>query len=998
LEFYTEDSMLPRLIVKSNNNNVQGIKMKKRIKIVKTVILCLLLMLVAGQLMGAEKENYQINGSFEYASNPDIPDYWTGMGRWTRSCAGIPGDLLTEKIVKDFIKKFYLDDSVAFAGNKSMRIEAPFFVSSTSMDVEAKHDYVLSVYLKSSRENMQVDLSAVYTDRDKAFLTNKIVVSKEWKRYQIKLANYPYNKLSIMVKPIDAGKLWVDAVQIENGLKATSFKPSHFDAGFTKPQQAIHIGVDRKIKTPSVSIPKPVKTPPAIDGKLENIWNNAVTLKMKTMMGSPCETPTKIKLLYDSKNIYIAFDCKDPRKANGKGESIEIFMDLLGIGSPYYQFIFTADGKKYNYRSTEGKHEWDWKADWKVVTKKNSKGGWTAEVAIPFSVMPESKEVAVIDALKMNFCRNYSAGPEIHLSWAPVSGTFLEPENFGTVYFAGSKSAALEIKDKVLVSTDPTDNRFDFVFRVKNNFVKPETATLILNVESKSAALQTKTMSFNFKPGKTDAIILKGFKLPDDRCRISLIILNKDGKIIKQLREFIETPHPLNIFPEYSYYTNEKTARIKVEYAGNLNVKDLSLILFAKLAPLPRIINKKSYAFKAAKNNIYTFPVKALRKAHKYTLYARLVNKQGKDVMTANCDIIKRDPNHTEAKINYFNRGIYLNGKPYIPYGYQIWLLGDEQLRFYKKLGHDYICYTGHWGNANRNHQFLGMCDQLGLKVMDFHAVRPHADAPYKMLRELSNHKSLFAVTPVDESVDSTVPELLANGKRANPYLVCYKNDNVAGYRFWRQQLNGLPGEAVSIDRYPLIKLAKGLPQTTSLIYTFERALEMMDEDGKRERKPVFIWMEGAEAQSKEPTEEELTWFHYIAVVNHCMGFTYFGGIPISRYARATIKTLDKELKAIQPFLFSFEEEPKITFGNARSQNLIRVLPKKLGNKLLLICVSRATENITAELNLSAILKGARANASVMFEDRSVKIGKDNIMRDKFTSLGRHVYKINLKK
>ncbi len=713
-------------------------------------------------------------------------------------------------------------------------------------------------------------------------------------------------------------------------------------------------------------------------------------------MGSPCETPTRIKLLYDNKNIYAAFDCKDPRGTNGKDESIEIFMDLLGIGSPFYQFIFTPDGKKYNYRNLEGKHEWDWKADWKVATKKSPKGGWTAEVMIPFSVMPESKEVAAIDALRMNFCRNYAGGPEIHLSWAPVVGTFLEPENFGTVYLAGAKTEKLLVNDAKFISTDPTDNRFDFSFKVQNNSGKPEDAVMMLNVETKSAALQTKTMKLKLKPG-TGPVAFRGFKLPDDRCRIGLTILNRTGKIIKQVRQFIDIPHRLKLYPEYSYYTSEQNARIKVEYHGKPCKEKLTLILSVGLPPLPRIIVKKSYPFNAEKSGIYEFPLGRLIKAHTYKLNARVVNADGKEIMRADCDLVRRDPNHTEAKINYFNRGIYLNGKPYIPYGYQIWLLDEEQLRFYKKLGHDYICYTGHWANTNKNHHFLGLCDQLSLKVMDFHAVRANADAPDKMLTELKNHESLFAVTPVDESVDSTVPELLANAKRANPYLICYKNDNVAGYRFWRQQLNGLPGEAVSIDRYPLIKLAKGLPQTTSLIYTFERALEMMDKDGKRERKPVFIWMEAAEAHSKEPTTEELTWFHYIAVVNHCMGFTYFGGIPVSRYARNTIRNLDRELKAIQPFLFSFEDEPEISFVNDESRNLIRVLPKKLGNQLLLICVSRATGVVNAEIDLSKIIK-SNAVANVMFESRAVKIGRDRILRDKFTSLGRHVYKINLKK
>ena len=962
------------------------------------IILCLILTITTSQLMSKDKENYQINGSFEYASNPDIPDYWTGMGRWTRSNNGIPGDLLTEKNVKEFVDKFYIDDKVAFTGKQSIRVQSPFFVSSTSMSVSAQKDYVISVYLKSSRENMQVDLSAIYRDREKPYKTKKIAISKNWERFLIKLPKYPHKKLSIMVKPLDSGKLWVDAVQIEDGLKATPFKPSHYDAGFTLPQQPIHIGTSNNTKAPSVSLAAPVETAPVIDGKLEAVWDNAVSMKMNTIMGSPSETPTQVKLLYDDKNIYVAFECEDPRGAKGKGESIEIFMDLLGIGSPYYQFIFDAEGKKHNFRSTEGKHEWDWKADWKVVTKKNPKGGWTAEVAIPFSVMPESKEVASIDSLKMNFCRNYSAGPEIHLAWAPVNGTFLEPEKFGTVYLAGAKSSPLEIKDKKIVSTDPTDNRFDLTFEMGNNFQKAATATLILNVETKTAALQTKTLNVSFNPGKPEKVTFKGFKLPDDRCRISMLILNKDGKVIKQIREFIDVPHPLKIYPEYSYYTTEKNARIKVEYAGNLNAKGYKLILSTTLPPISTVLSKKEYPFVTAEDHVYTFPITVFRKAHTYMLNARLVDADGNDVMTANCSITRRDPNHTEVKINHFNRGLYLNGKPYIPYGYQIWLLGDEQLKYYKKLGHDYICYTGHWGDANRNHQFLGTCDKLGLKVMDFHAVRNYSDAPAKMLQELSNHKSLFAVTPVDESVDSTVPELLANGKRANPYLVCYKNDNVAGYRFWRQQLNGLPGEAVSIDRYPLIKLAKGLPQTTSLIYTFERALEMMNEDGKREKKPVFIWMEGAEAHSKEPTKEELTWFHYIALVNNCMGFTYFGGVPISRYARATIKDLDKELKAIQPFLFSFEQDPQITFGNKQSEDLIRVLAKKMGNQLLLICVSRATDVVDAELDLSSVLKGAGANASVTFEGRRVKIGKDNILRDKFSSLGRHVYKISLKK
>ena len=943
----------------------------------------------------ADTINHQINGSFEYASNPDIPDYWVGMGRWTRSANGIPSEMLNEQDVKASAERFFLDDSTAYDGKRSLRIQSPFFASGSSMDVTPEKDYVISAYLKSSRENMMVAFSAVFMDRDKPYLTQEIAVSTDWKRFELKLPKYPNPKLSMMVKPLDSGKLWIDATQIEDGLEATPFKPSHYDAGFTKPQPLIHLGTDRKDAAPSARIPSPSATPPVIDGDLENIWSDAVSVKMGTMMGAPSETPTQVKLLYDAEHMYIAFECEDPLGVKGKGDSVEIFMDILGIGSPYYQFIFDPSGKKYNYRSVEGKHDWDWKSNWRVAVEE-SQGGWTAEVAIPFADMPESKEVASLESVRMNFCRNYSAGPELHLGWAPVHGTFLEPEHFGTVFLSGKGSPAFEVKNFRLVSTDATDNRFDLVFDAENAFQSESRLTVLANVETKNAALQTRAQRIVLTPGKNEQLSFKGFRLPDDRCRIGLTVMGEDGKIVKQSRLFLDTPHPLKMYPEYSYYTKEDSARVKLEYTGGMGTTGMTLRLSAKLDPLPKVLTKKEYPLTTGKSNIYEFPLSTLGKAHAYTLEASLVAVDGKLVGKATCDLVRRDPNHTEARVNHFNRGVYLNGAPYIPYGYQIWLLDDTQLKFYKSLGHDYICYTGHWGDTATNHRFLSTCDQLGLKVMDFHAVRPNADAPGKMLAELRSHPSLFATTPVDECVDDKVPGILSEAKMANPYLICYKNDNTAGYRYWRSRIAGLPGEAVSIDRYPLIHLAKGLPQTTSLIYTFERALEMMDEDAKRERKPVFIWMEAAEAVSKEPTKAELTWFHYIAVVNHCVGFTYFGGVPMSRHARETIASLDKELKTIQPFLFSFEEEPKITVNDKNNGEIIRVLAKKLDNELLLVCVSRATEQVEAEFDLSSVIKSEATNVTVMFEGRQLKTGKDHILRDKFPSLGRHVYKISV--
>jgi len=115
----------------------------------------------------------------------------------------------------------------------------------------------------------------------------------------------------------------------------------------------------------------------------------------------------------------------------------------------------------------------------------------------------------------------------------------------------------------------------------------------------------------------------------------------------------------------------------------------------------------------------------------------------------------------------------------------------------------------------------------------------------------------------------------------------------------------------------------------------------------------------------------------------------------MGRHAREAILGLDKELKAIQPFLFSFEDEPEVTVRNTK---LIRLLPKRLGDELLLVCVNRATEPVEAEIDLSSALSSDAAAASVLFERRGVRIGKEHILKDKFPPLGRHVYKIGVKK
>ncbi|NLE43002.1 MAG: hypothetical protein GX615_14415, partial [Lentisphaerae bacterium] len=71
--------------------------------------------------------------------------------------------------------------------------------------------------------------------------------------------------------------------------------------------------------------------------------------------------------------------------------------------------------------------------------------------------------------------------------------------------------------------------------------------------------------------------------------------------------------------------------------------------------------------------------------------------------------------------------------------------------------------------------------------------------------------------------------------------------------------------------------------------------------------------------------------------------------------------------------------------------------PKILGAELVLICVNRAMEPVEAVLDLSAVARLAPGAATAMFEGRTVPVGADRVLKDRFGPLERHVYKLRLK-
>jgi len=151
-------------------------------------------------------------------------------------------------------------------------------------------------------------------------------------------------------------------------------------------------------KAKPIKIPK-IETPPTIDGKPdEETWKLAAVFKdfYQTSPGDNIEAsrPTEVYVMYDEKNLYVAFKCwdeKDKIRATVAkrdeifGEdNVRMWLDTYNDQRRAYVLGFNPLGIRHDGIFTEGQG-----ADFSVDIVMESKGviedwGWSVEVKIPF--------------------------------------------------------------------------------------------------------------------------------------------------------------------------------------------------------------------------------------------------------------------------------------------------------------------------------------------------------------------------------------------------------------------------------------------------------------------------------------------------------------------------------------------------------------------------------------------------------------------------------------
>ncbi|PKB42140.1 carbohydrate binding protein with CBM9 domain [Cellulophaga sp. RHA19] len=163
-------------------------------------------------------------------------------------------------------------------------------------------------------------------------------------------------------------------------------------------QESANIQVPKRVYTTN-SVEN--KKSPVIDGHLtDDAWNNSEWqgdfVEWRPDENTSPTQPTKFKIVYDDKFLYIAFKCYDAdldkiekrlsRRDGFQGDWVEVNIDSYNDKRTAFSFTFTVAGVKGDEFISENGSSWDssWNPIW-YGSSKIDEEGWTAELKIPFS-------------------------------------------------------------------------------------------------------------------------------------------------------------------------------------------------------------------------------------------------------------------------------------------------------------------------------------------------------------------------------------------------------------------------------------------------------------------------------------------------------------------------------------------------------------------------------------------------------------------------------------
>jgi hypothetical protein len=193
-------------------------------------------------------------------------------------------------------------------------------------------------------------------------------------------------------------------------------------------------------------------TPPNIDGVLEELWLTADSAYRFSQFtpdhGQPASEATTVYLLYDRKNVYVAFRClvRDSAtlcaRLTGTNDGIRLFLDTFDDNASCYAFAVTAAGVEQSYRLTQ---DGNWVEQWNGIWWSRSRiepWGFAVELAIPFKSLRYPPELTTWG---IEFGRYVAARAEKSY-WCEHDRTLVRVSRFGRIASIRTPGSGLHLE------------------------------------------------------------------------------------------------------------------------------------------------------------------------------------------------------------------------------------------------------------------------------------------------------------------------------------------------------------------------------------------------------------------------------------------------------------------------------------------------------------------------------------------------------------------------
>ena len=465
---------------------------------------------------------------------------------------------------------------------------------------------------------------------------------------------------------------------------------------------------------------------PKIDGSLDDpAWAKAAIvspLALSDGTGMP-GTKTECRVMRDTQNLFVAFKCDQGSGESAPGVSDSfVAEDCVAVEFKpdptqkwFYRAAVDASGKRESVCCIDKPfsiltlalqrpkvRRWEWDGDWRAAVK-TSEGSWTTEMAIPFAAVSRSMD---LDEWALNLFR-VSGGTET--SWSPTyrgswksghwSSTFrasAERYRFGVLRGladipAQQPSKGLYTISEVAFQHQP-DGTLSLLAEVRGPAQVPwqgRRGEIKAEVKGPNQDAVQANGSLNLTSGRqTVKIAGLGLKALCGAYQVTVRLTDSDnGQTLHSLdswqsvvyghtcdegagppgllfdRTYFPRLYELRAQTEFSYYTNEREARLLAE-SGLDEMLRLRVEASPRHKPDETRLLAESQLAKRSRSML-SLDIAGLSPGE-YDLKLIAADAQGKTRAAALAELIKLPPKVTGSRTNRFTGCLWVNGKPRI--------------------------------------------------------------------------------------------------------------------------------------------------------------------------------------------------------------------------------------------------------------------------------------------------------------------------------------------